>query len=103
MIERAVALETTQAVLPERLPESLTSADGAAIRVPAGGPAAIGDGFNLDEHLRALELRPRPERARAGEGGAGPRPPGVLGITPRSLRYLIQKHGLTDPAPGDKN
>jgi two-component system response regulator PilR (NtrC family) len=92
VIERAVALETTEAVLPERLPE--------AIRVPArgGGPAVLGPGFNLDAHLRAIEVQLLLE-ALARAGGDRARAAGMLGVSPRSLRYLLQKHA----AAADKN
>jgi two-component system response regulator PilR (NtrC family) len=95
VIERAVALETHEAVLPECLPESLLS-NGAP---PA--PAAVGEGFNLDEHLRAIELD-LVKRALAQEGWSRAEASRRLGITPRSLRYLMRKHGLTDP-PAAKN
>jgi two-component system response regulator PilR (NtrC family) len=91
VIERAVALETTEAVLPERLPLSLLAPN------PSTAAAAIGPGFSLDVHLRAVEAQllaealdqARGDRARAAD---------LLGVSPRSLRYLLQKH-----APGDKN
>jgi two-component system response regulator PilR (NtrC family) len=92
VIERAVALETTEAVLPERLPD--------AIRTP-GRPEslpAIGDGFSLDAYLLSVEARllsEALERSRGDRSEAAR----LLGISPRSLRYLVQKHGAT----ADKN
>jgi two-component system response regulator PilR (NtrC family) len=87
VMERAVALETSEAVLPERLPETL--------RVQARAPSRPGlsEAFSLDEHLRAIEadsLRRALEQA-VGDRNEAAR---LLGVTPRSLRYLIQKHGL---------
>jgi len=96
VIERAVALETHEAVLPERLPEALISDVGR----PA--PSPIGEGFNLDEHLRSVELdlvRRALEEVAWSRTEASSR----LGITPRSLRYLIRKHRLGDPGATDKN
>jgi two-component system response regulator PilR (NtrC family) len=97
VIERAVALETQQAVLPERLPETL---------LPDGGPpmpaATIGTGFNLDEHLRTVELD-LVRSALLQEGWSRAEASRRLGITPRSLRYLMRKHGLSDPPASDKN
>jgi two-component system response regulator PilR (NtrC family) len=92
VIERAVALESTQAVLPERLPE--------AIRLPgrAGPLPAIGDGFSLDAYLHSVESRllgEALERSRGGRAEAAR----LLGVTPRSLRYLLRKHASTS----DKN
>jgi len=98
VIERAVALETHEAVLPERLPESVLGT-GAPPVPPA---ATLADGFSLDDHLRGIELdlvRQALEQSAWSRTDASRR----LGITPRSLRYLIRKHGLTDPLPGDKN
>jgi DNA-binding NtrC family response regulator len=97
VIERAVALETTEAVLPERLPEGLRS--------PATPAAAVvlGPGFDLDAHLQAVEaglLRQALEESGGERGEAARR----LGVTARQLRYLLQKHGsqLGGPQP-DKN
>jgi two-component system, NtrC family, response regulator PilR len=92
VIERAVALETTEAVLPERLPEE--------IRRPTRSEPlpAIGDGFSLDAYLLSVEARLLGEaldRARGDRGEAAR----LLGVSPRSLRYLLQKHS----GAGDKN
>ena len=95
-IERAVALETSGAVQPERLPD--------AVRQPARTDSAplIGPGFSLDAHLRSLEgrlLREALERAQ-GERAEAAR---LLGVTPRSLRYLVQKHAVPLGGGADKN
>jgi two-component system response regulator PilR (NtrC family) len=86
-IERAVALETTEAVLPERLPEGIRG----GLRSEGGGPE-LRSGFNLDQHLLAIE-RELLRRALAKAGGDRASAAELLGVTPRSLRYLIQKHG----------
>ncbi len=52
VIERAVALETSTAVGPERLPEALRRARRARTPRPLIGP-----GFSLDAHLRGVEAR----------------------------------------------
>jgi two-component system, NtrC family, response regulator PilR len=94
VLERAVALEVTEAVLPERLPESL--------RVPHAPRAAaeteLGPGFNLDEHLRLLECRLLMQALDSANGDRA-EAARILGVTPRSLRYLVQKHAL----PAAKN
>jgi DNA-binding NtrC family response regulator len=89
VLERAVALETTEAILPERLPESLRG-----VGAPSPGGVEIGPGFSLDEHLRVLEsqLLMRALEKAEGDRAEAAR---LLGVTPRSLRYLIQKHATT--------
>jgi two-component system, NtrC family, response regulator PilR len=101
VIERAVALETQQAVLPERLPETF-AADGSGSTASPSAPARIANGFNLDEHLRTIELD-LVRSALDQEGWSRTEASRRLGITPRSLRYLMRKHGLSDPVPSDKN
>jgi len=92
VMERAVALETTEAVLPERLPE--------ALRSPAarGVTATLGPGFELEAHLRSIEARLLHQALTqcAGDRGAAAQ---LLGVSPRQLRYLLQKHAPLD----DKN
>jgi DNA-binding NtrC family response regulator len=92
VIERAVALETTEAVLPERLPE--------AIRAPTRGVGlpVLGPGFDLDAHLRSIEAQLLFE-ALERTGGDRAQAAAMLGISPRSLRYLLHKHA----ASADKN
>ncbi len=94
VIERAVALESTQAVLPERLPDSVRSRGLA--KVPS--TVRIGEGFSLDEHLRTIEshLLMHALQQAQGDRASAAR---LLGVSPRSLRYLIQKHAV----PADKN
>ncbi len=92
VIERAVAFETTEAVMPERLPE--------AVRVPGRAEPlpAIGDGFSLDAYLLSVEARLLDEALERSQGDRAVAAR-LLGVSPRSLRYLLQKHGGT----GDKN
>jgi two-component system response regulator PilR (NtrC family) len=85
VIERAVALETTEAVLPERLPEGIRSPTRAEV------PVALGPGFDLDRHLRTVELELM-RQALDQSGGDRGRAAQLLGVTPRQLRYLLQKH-----------
>jgi two-component system response regulator PilR (NtrC family) len=92
VIERAVALETTGTVGPERLPEPL--------RDPARGDSAplIGPGFSLDAHLKSLEARLLNEALESADGDRA-EAARLLGVSSRSLRYLVQKHA----AHADKN
>ena len=87
VLERAVALETTPAVLVDRLPESISRVAPPPTRAP------IGNGFALEKHLQAIEvqlLREALEQANWDRAQAC----ALLGVTPRSLRYLIRKHGI---------
>jgi two-component system response regulator PilR (NtrC family) len=86
-IERAVALETSPVVLPERL-SNTPLADGHSV-----SDAEFREGFSLDDHLLTAEqgLVRQALHQAAGDRARACR---LLGITPRSLRYLIRKHGL---------
>jgi two-component system response regulator PilR (NtrC family) len=86
VIERAVALETTPAILVERLPESLLMH-----HAPAGGVPEIQLGFNLDEYLRDLERQFLMRALHQSDGDRG-QAARLLGVSPRSLRYLVAKH-----------
>jgi two-component system response regulator PilR (NtrC family) len=101
VIERAVALETSPAILPERLPDSVRQGVAARRSSPDGALDTLAPGFSLDQHLEALEaaLVSRALAQAAGDRGSASQ---LLGISARSLRYLIQKHGLR-AAGGDKN
>jgi two-component system response regulator PilR (NtrC family) len=91
VIERAVALETTGAVMQERLPETVLTPQVAGEAVPDFNP-----GFSLDRHLESIEaelLRRALGQAEGNRASAAR----LLGVTPRSLRYLIRKHDGTPP------
>jgi two-component system response regulator PilR (NtrC family) len=100
VIERAVALETSPAILPERLPDSVRHG-AAGVAGPDGMTVALAPGFSLDRHLEALESSLVQRALEQSEGDRGSASQ-LLGISSRSLRYLIQKHGLGTPG-GDKN
>jgi two-component system response regulator PilR (NtrC family) len=87
VVERAVAITSTDIIGLEQLPESMPS----PTLVPMEASPAFGDGFNLDQHLSAVEadlLRKALEQAE-GDRALAAR---LLGVTPRSLRYLMSKH-----------
>ena len=90
VIERAVALEKSQTVLPESLPEHI------AKRV-AKGPAAAGrlpeSGFNLEEHVEGLE-KEYITQALIRAGGVQVKAAELLGMTFRSFRYYAKKYNL---------
>jgi len=90
VIERAVALEKTQAILLESLPEHIVR------RVPKG-PAAAGSlpesGFDLEEHVKGLE-REYIAQALNRAGGVQVKAAELLGMSFRSFRYYAKKYNL---------
>jgi two-component system response regulator PilR (NtrC family) len=85
-LERAIALETTPSILPERLPETLRGVSAAS--APRD---VLPEGFALDAYLSAEEERLL-RRALGQANGNRADAARLLGVTPRALRYLIQKH-----------
>ena len=55
----------------------------------------IGEGFSLERHLDEIERRFLQESLRLS-GGVKMRAAQLLGLTFRSLRYRLAKHGLGD-------
>jgi two-component system response regulator PilR (NtrC family) len=90
VIERAVALEKSQTILAESLPEHI------AKRV-AKGPAAAGmlpeSGFNLEEHVEGLE-KEYITQALVRAGGVQVKAAELLGMSFRSFRYYVKKYNL---------
>jgi two-component system response regulator PilR (NtrC family) len=85
VIERAVALEITPTILPERLPEGVSQ----AVR---DSTVTFGGGFSLPDHLNAIEMDLL-RTALAEAKGDRSRTCELLGVSSRSLRYLLKKHG----------
>jgi two-component system response regulator PilR (NtrC family) len=107
-MERAVALEQTEAILPEHLPEAIRPQSSYIRQVPpngseevrsgpaadrAGGLPDLGEGFDLEargeefyRHYIALAL----ERA----GGVQVKAAELLGMSFRSFRYYVKKYNL---------
>ena len=94
-LERAVALERTEAILPESLPNDVRQGRSAIApaAAPPGGLPALGDGFDLEargeefyRHYLALAL----ERA----GGVQVKAAELLGMSFRSFRYYVKKYNL---------
>ncbi len=89
VIERAVALETESTIRAERLPPTL-----GAVQEPVG-EVALGSDFDLGDHLSRIEMTLL-KRALAQSNGSRTGAAALLGITARSVRYLVRKHGLDD-------
>ncbi|MDT7604091.1 MAG: two-component system, NtrC family, response regulator PilR [Acidobacteriota bacterium] len=89
-IERAVALERTDAIQPERLPEQITQYNPARIAESFDLPD---EGINLSAHLDQLEKTYLLEALRR-TGGNQTRAAELLQLSVRSLRHLLDKHGV---------
>jgi two-component system, NtrC family, response regulator PilR len=98
-IERAVALEQTEAILPESLPDEVREPASFEGRVPPGTSEAapalpdLDEGFDLEargeqfyRHYISLAL----ERA----GGVQVKAAEMLGMSFRSFRYYVKKYNL---------
>jgi two-component system response regulator PilR (NtrC family) len=89
-IERAVALETGNVITRDSLPDSIKRTARSSIEDRIVIPA---DGINLENHLE--ELRQKfVERAMELCNNRQKDAAEVLGMTPRSLRYLLDKYNL---------
>ncbi|MDQ1590519.1 MAG: two-component system, NtrC family, response regulator PilR [Pyrinomonadaceae bacterium] len=89
-IERAVALERTEQIQPERLPEQITNYSPARVADALDLPE---DGLNLTAHLDQLEKTYLLEALRR-TGGNQTRAAELLQLSVRSLRHLLDKHSI---------
>jgi DNA-binding NtrC family response regulator len=89
-IERAVALERTDQIQPERLPEQITNYNPARVADALDLPDS---GINLTAHLDQLEKTYLLESLRR-TGGNQTRAAELLQLSVRSLRHLLDKHGI---------
>jgi two-component system response regulator PilR (NtrC family) len=92
VLERAVALEATPAILPDSLPPSLL---GDVARVPpAGGADTLPEsGFDLEAHVKEIEMGYIAEALRRA-GGVQVKAAELLGMSFRSFRYYVKKYNL---------
>jgi two-component system, NtrC family, response regulator PilR len=89
-IERAVALENTSSIEPERLPEKITNYNPHRVAEAMEFPD---EGLNLTAHLDQLEktyLVEALQRTSGNQTNAAE----LLQLSVRSLRHLLDKHGL---------
>jgi two-component system response regulator PilR (NtrC family) len=92
VIERAVALSGSRVIGLGDLPESISGHAGASAQTLLELPA---EGLKLDDVLNEAERRLLVE-ALERSGGVRKRAAELLGITFRSLRYRLQKQGISD-------
>jgi two-component system response regulator PilR (NtrC family) len=89
-IERAVALERTGSIEPERLPEKITNYNPYRVSEAMEFPD---EGINLTAHLDQLEKTYVLEALRRTSGNQT-NAAELLRLSVRSLRHLLDKHGI---------
>ncbi len=89
-IERAVALERTEEIQPERLPDHVTNYNPTRIKAEFDLPES---GINLVSHLDNLEKTYVVEALKQ-TGGNQTRAAELLQMPVRSLRHLLDKHEI---------
>lgn len=89
-IERAVMLETTSEIQPERLPDRITNYNPYRIAETFEFPEA---GLNLTAHMDQLEKTYILEALRRTNGNQT-NAAQLLALSVRSLRHLLDKHGI---------
>jgi two-component system, NtrC family, response regulator PilR len=89
-IERAVALERTNSIEPERLPEKITNYNPYRVADAMEFPD---EGINLTAHLDQLEKTYVLEALRRTSGNQT-NAAELLRLSVRSLRHLLDKHGV---------
>jgi DNA-binding NtrC family response regulator len=89
-IERAVALESTQEIQPDRLPSQVTNYNAARVSSALDLPE---EGLNMTAFLDQLEKTYILE-ALGRTGGNQTRAAELLHLSVRSLRHLLDKHGI---------
>ncbi len=89
-IERAVALENTGSIEPERLPEKVTNYNPYRVAEVMEFPA---EGINITAHLDQLEKTYVLEALRRTAGNQTSAAE-LLRLSVRSLRHLLDKHGV---------
>ena len=91
IIERAIALEATPAILAESLPASIRGASAPRAASPSDSlPAA---GFDLEAHVQDIE-RGYIAQALERAGGVQVKAAELLGMSFRSFRYYVKKYNL---------
>ncbi|HMJ25332.1 MAG TPA: sigma-54 dependent transcriptional regulator [Pyrinomonadaceae bacterium] len=89
-IERAVALEKTDTIQPERLPEQVTKYNPDRVASELTLPT---EGINLTAHLDQLEKTYVLEALHRTDGNQT-NAADLLQMSVRSLRHLLDKHGI---------
>lgn len=99
LIERAVALESQSAILPESLPQKLLLNSVPTAQTTSSQSPILENGpFDLEKGVENFE-RQHIIKALEQTKGMKKKAAALLGISFRSLRYRIEKYGIVDPNP----
>jgi two-component system, NtrC family, response regulator PilR len=91
VMERAVALEPTPAILPDSLPAAIR---GENSRLPVANADGLPEsGFDLEAHVKQIE-RGYIAEALKKAGGVQVKAADLLGMSFRSFRYYVKKYNL---------
>jgi len=95
VIERTVALESGAAILPESLPPVIFHPGGGmGMKKDFGAEFTISaDGISLESIVGDME-KALLEKALKKAGGVKKKAAKLLGISFRSIRYRLEKHGM---------
>ncbi|MGE3510313.1 MAG: sigma-54-dependent transcriptional regulator [Vicinamibacterales bacterium] len=93
VIERAVALEASPAILPESLPPTLRASKPASRSEQPPSDALPASGFDLEAHVKEIE-RGYIAQALERAGGVQVKAAELLGMSFRSFRYYVKKYNL---------
>jgi two-component system response regulator PilR (NtrC family) len=91
VMERAVALEPTPAILPDSLPTTVRGSAGHASAPTSDALPATG--FDLEAHVKQIE-RGYIAEALKKSGGVQVKAADLLGMSFRSFRYYVKKYNL---------
>lgn len=94
IIERAATLTDSDSISPAALPPALRGEAAAVYTKP--GDLALGAGFSLEKYIDEQE-RAYLHQALTQAGGVRTKAAQLLGLTFRSFRYRLAKHGMSDP------
>jgi two-component system, NtrC family, response regulator PilR len=94
VIERAVALERTPAILPDSLAPAVRGEAARAAAAAAGSAESLpASGFDLEAHVKEIE-RGYIAQALERAGGVQVKAAELLGMSFRSFRYYVKKYNL---------
>ncbi len=96
IIERLCAVEERETITAESLPDDVVEAG----RVPVGGAPVLLPGFDLEAHLDQVAQAYLKEASEKAAGNMR-RMAELLGVSYRSLRYLMKKYQIRRPGAAD--